>query len=141
MLVKEKNRKWDILTDQLSDIAVSVDLLAKGDPDVAIAAGFDLAKEGKSITELAAPTGVSVVNVDRSGSIKLAWNNVVGAINYAIEYASVGETIWQNGTYSTAKNAIMAGLKPGTNIMLRIRALGRRNLVSEWSQEVSVWVA
>ena len=141
LLVKEKNRKFDALTNQLSKIAIQVESSAEGDEDVALAAGFDIVKVSKPITELNAPIGVSVFNVERSGSVKLSWTAVDGAINYGIERKETGETVWLNGDYSTARSLILSGLKPGANMTFHIRTLGRRGLVSDWSQEVSVWVA
>ena len=141
MFIKEKNRKFDGLTDQLTKTAVQVEIIADGDEDVALAAGFEVVKPAKPITELATPANLSVINVDRSGSVKLTWASVAGALTYAVERKESADGVWLNGDYSSAKSLILSNLKPGTNITFRVRALGRKGLVSEFSQEVSLWVA
>lgn len=141
ILTKEKNRKMADLVNQLEKVAIQLDVLAENNEDMVLAAGFELRKPNKPVSELVAPTGLVVTQMERSGSVKLSWNSTPGAVTYGIERLIAGETTWQNGDYSTSKNAVISGLKPGTFMTFHLRAIGTKGMKSEWSQEVSVWVA
>ena len=140
-LTKEKNRKGDELKNQLEVVAIYIEGLAKENEDMVLAAGYEVKKAGEPITDITEPTALKVVNEDRSGSVKLSWDTVVGAINYGIE-RKIGEgAVWQNGDYSSAKSTVIAGLPPGTYVSFQVRAYARKGMVSVWSQEIGIWVS
>jgi hypothetical protein len=140
-LTKEKNRKMEELKNQLEVVAIYIEGLAKENEDVVLAAGYEVKKAGEPITDINEPTALKVINEARSGSIKLSWDTVVGAINYGIE-RKIGEgAVWQNGDYSSAKSTVIAGLPPGTYVSFQVRAYARKGMVSGWSQEIGIWVS
>ncbi len=137
----EKNIKLETMVNQLVIIARYVEILAGDNELTILAAGFETRKASKVIAELSAPAALSVINVEKSGSIRLNWENVPGALNFAIENLVKGETAWKNGKYSSTKETILNGYEPGTYVEFRIRALGRRGLESDWTAPVGVWIA
>jgi hypothetical protein len=140
-LTKEKNRKGEELKNQLEVVAIYIEAMAKEDEDVVLAAGYEVKKAGESITEITEPTGLKVLNEDRTGYVKVKWEAVPGAINYGVERKIGDSTVWQNGDYSSAKSTVIVGLTPGTYVSFQVRAYARKGLVSGWSQEVGVWVS
>lgn len=142
LLIREKNRKMADLNAELETVAFQVEALANENEDIIEAAGYQVRIPNKPITELAPPSGFSVLNVsDKSGAVKLSWKLTPGAVNYGIERLYAGETVWQNGDYSTASTTIISDLKPGSQITFHLRALGTKGKKSGWSQEVTVWVS
>ena len=142
LLIREKNRKMADLNAELETVANQVEALANGNEDIIESAGYEVRIPNKPITVLTAPIDVTVLNVsDKSGAVKLSWKPTPGAVNYGIERLYAGETVWQNGDYSTASTIIITDLKPGSQITFHLRALGTKNKKSGWSQEVTVWVS
>ncbi len=142
LLIREKNRKMADLNAELETVAIQVEALANENEDVIEAAGYQVRIPNKPITELMPPSSVSVLNVaDKSGAVKLSWKPTPGAVNYGIERLYAGETVWQNGDYSTASTIIISDLKPGSQITFHLRAIGTKGKKSGWSQEVTVWVS
>ena len=142
LLIREKNRKMADLNAELETVANQVEALSNGNEDIIESAGYEVRIPNKPITELIAPIDVTVLNVsDKSGAVKLSWKPTLGAVNYGIERLYAGETVWQNGDYSTASTIIITDLKPGSQITFHLRALGTKNKKSGWSQEVTVWVS
>jgi hypothetical protein len=77
--------------------------------------------------------------VGRSGVINLNWNKIAGALTYAFEEQDK-DGAWQNGKYSTQATLQIIGLEVGTSKTYRMRAIGTDNLVSEYSEPVTVWI-
>jgi hypothetical protein len=140
-LTKEKNRKMEELKNQLEVVAIYIEGLAKENEDVVLAAGYEVKKAAEPITDINEPTALKVMNEDRSGSVKVSWETVAGAINYGVERKIGDSGVWQNGDYSSAKSTVITGLPPGSYVSFQVRAYARKGLVSGWSQEVGVWVS
>lgn len=142
LLIREKNRKMDDLKAELVTVAIQIEALANENEDIIEAAGYQVRETPKPITELVPPAGLTVLNVsDKSGAVKLSWKPTPGAVTYGIERLYAGETVWQNGDYSTASSTVITDLKPGSQITLHVRAIGTKGKKSGWSQEVTVWVS
>ena len=142
LLVREKNRRMDDLNAELVTVAFQIEAFANENEDIIEAAGYQVRETPKPITVLTAPTGLSVLNVsDVSGAVKLSWKPTPGAVTYGIERLYAGETVWQNGDYSTASSTVITDLKPGSQITFHLRAIGTKGKKSGWSQEVTVWVS
>jgi Fe-S-cluster formation regulator IscX/YfhJ len=139
--VEEKNTRFTQLINHLVEVALYVDLLAKGNEKVITASGYELRKPGKTTEKINKPENLIVKNNEVSGAIDLSWETVNGAVNYAIEHQVRGETEWRNGKYTTRKDTTLNGYEPGNFVDFRIRALGRNGLESEWTAAVGVWVA
>lgn len=135
-----KSAAMQQVIDQLEDVALDVERFANGDKIIAMAAGFEVYAEPTPINVLLKPVGLTAINEPRTGAFKLSWESVDGAVNYGVEYQIVGETTWQNGTYSTKKDVVMTGFGVGTFLKLKVRALGRKGLASDFSEPTSIVV-
>jgi hypothetical protein len=139
--VSEKNTRLTQLINHLVEVALNVDLVARGNEKIVTASGYDLRKAGKTTDKINKPENLIVLNNEVSGAIDLSWETVNGAVNYAIEHQVKGEIEWRNGKYTTRKDLTVNGYEPGKFVDFRIRALGRNSLESEWTAAVGVWVA
>ncbi len=139
--VKEKNTRLDALIEQLTTVARYIELLPNSTDETAEMAGFEVRKPKKPINELAVPTKFKVVNEERHGSLRFSWDAVGGAVNYAIEYLVKGKDQWQNGIYSTSKDIIYPGFTPGDFIEFHVKAIGRKEITSDWSETVGIYVS
>ena len=141
LLTVEKKKCYESFMAQMDKVADKVEEQADGDEDVATAAGFDTVKEAKSITDLSMPKGLTVVNAERSNEAKVMWEPQPNALTFAIEFQRPGETVWQNGTYSTnSRGTIISGLPVEGITLFRICALGRKGIKSEWTEPVGLRV-
>ena len=140
-LILAKNKSLKELSDQLMAVAYFVNMLAKGDTEIADAAGYEVRKPAKAIDKLTKPGNLAVKQDDASGAVKLSWEKVPGAVNYGIETLKKGETAWKNGKYTTRKEIVLTGFEPGTYVEFRNRALGRNGLESEYSTVVGAWIS
>jgi hypothetical protein len=139
--IAEKNTRLTQLINHLVEVALNVDLVARGNEKIVTASGYDLRKAGKTTDKINKPENLIVLNNEVSGAIDLSWETVNGAVNYAIEHQVKGEIEWRNGKYTTRKDLTVNGYEPGKFVDFRIRALGRNSLESEWTAAVGVWVA
>ena len=53
----------------------------------------------------------------------------------------MGETAWQNGTFSTGSTAMLTGLEAGAYYNVRVYFIGRKELKSDPSDYVTVLVS
>ena len=137
-----RNDAYDVVIDRLDLLAYGVNGVAKGDERVARAAGFDTPAERSAINELPIPTGLEASdNKEQSGSAKVKYNKAKGVVNTGIEYQKMGETAWQNGTFSTGSTAMLTGLEAGAYYNVRIYYIGRKELKSDPSDYVTVLVS
>ncbi len=134
------------LVNQLYFTSIKVEDLAKGDSDVIEAAGFVLRKAKAKRTKkepiaVVTPIGLSAINVKtKPGFIYLAWSEVAGVLNYAVEFRIKGETVWKNGTYTTHEFVELSGFASDTIVEFRIRALGEGEDKSDWTSVVKILV-
>jgi hypothetical protein len=129
------------MIDALDDLADAVSSLAKKDDNIIVLSGFDLRKPKKAVNEIVNPKNLQVFNLERSGSIKFTFDAVEHAVNYGIEIRVNGGE-WQNGRYTTSpKHNTITDLQPGSYVEIRVRALGRKELASEWTAPVGIWVS
>lgn len=141
LLVNDKNTTYALLIEAIDLVADGVESMPECDDNLVRAAGFTPVKASESVSDLPMPKGLFVVNADRSGSIKTGWQAQSNIVNTGIETLVKGETVWQNGTYSTSsRNNILNGFTPGTLVFVRIYHMGTRGLKSEYSEPVSVLV-
>ena len=140
-----KNNCKISLLNQLTNVALMVEILANGDPAIILAAGFDLIRVRKSYSSLDAPDVLKVTNETAPGLVTVELVKVEGATNYGIEKRIVTaenpEGVWVNGQYSSALKFELTGLTSGETYQLRFRSLGNKGLVSIWSAIQEVFVS
>jgi hypothetical protein len=141
-LIRLKNECLDAMLEQLDYVTDHVEMMAKGDEKVALAAGFELVPEAKPITDLEVPSILSIENLlNRTGMAKVTWQNIRGAVSYGLEHKSDADTEWKNGTYATGSSGIIANLPANTFIHVRMYAIGRGGMKSDVSDAVGVLVS
>ena len=137
-----KNTCYQAVLDRLDLLVMGVNILAKGDLEIGCASGFDVPTEAQSIDEINKPTNLEVKNnEDDTGQVFVKWKKDSTVITVCIEYQKVGETNWQNGTYSTSSSAVLANLEAGSYYNVRIYGTGRKGLKSGPTNAVMVLVS
>jgi hypothetical protein len=139
-MVAIKTKCMKAVSEKLDVIAVNLELLANGDEILVMASGFELYKKPTKLTQLLAPIDLKVVNDPEVGAIKASWKEQAGAVNYGILYQLEGEEIWRNGTYSTSKEVVIPGFKSGSFVLVKVYAMGTREMKSDATEPVGVWV-
>jgi Fibronectin type III domain len=127
--------------EALDVLAFAVNAFSKGDEQIIKAAGFDTKKAAKSINEVPTPTNVTAKNDDRSGEASAKWKGNTAAVSYNVFYRAEGETDYKIGTHATACSAVLKGLTPKTYYDICIQAVGRKGLISEMTDPVTVLVS
>ena len=92
------------------------------------------------ITELATPTNVVGINLPKSGSATLSFNEVLNANNYAFYRREKTETAWQNGQFNDKPTFTFMNLKPETIFEFMVTALGPNGVTSEPTKPIPVYV-
>jgi hypothetical protein len=141
----EKDKCLKDVLDQLTITAFLVDVLANGDESVILAAGFSIRKAPTNYTYLAAPIILKAENEKAPGVAKIEIEKVAGATNYGIEKRIIVDGqpagAWTNGEYTSSAKTTIENLQSNTDYEFRMRAIGCKGLVSEWSAIVSVRVS
>ena len=138
-LKKEEAQK--LLFGQLDVVAREVDVLADGDEAVVLAAGFEVRKAPVALTSIAAPTGLTATNLNRTGEAYLSWNPVPGSSIFGIEKRKKGETVWQSGDFATASSITIKNIESGTWMEFRVITKATKGITSDWSSVVEVLVS
>ena len=80
--VLEKNQRFETVQNLLVMMTRHVEIVADGDENVVLAAGFDIRKpRTKPDYDVVIPTNFAVVNSANSSSIKLSWDTQSAAVN------------------------------------------------------------
>ena len=140
----EKDKCMKEVLNQLVVVAFLVDVLAKGDEGVIFAAGFSVRKAPTNYTYLAPPTILKAENEKATGVAKIEIEKILGATNYGIEKRTVVDgqpSAWTNGQYTSATRALIENLESNVDYDFRLRAIGSKGLVSDWSSVVRVRVS
>ena len=134
-----KNDKRDELEDLLHDLAVYVNLTAKGDETLLFSSGFDLSKKVESVGPLDAPENVQVHPGQSKGSVEVSCDRVEHANSYTVEYRNLTEPGGTVNAYATKPKIEIDGLTSGHQYAFRILAVGT-NPKRNWSNEVTSFV-
>lgn len=121
-----KNETRTALEEQLSALAMYVQLNCKNNEVIALSSGFDLQKPRAPIGQLLAPTDFKVTNGAAPGTFVLNAKKVVGAKSYIFEYTAIPVTdasVWvaQSGS---SKTITLEGLTSGQQYAFRMAAIG-----------------
>ena len=120
------------LDDLIVQLATYVENIAKGDPEVILLSGFDLAQEPTPIGELPPPENLRTSATDIEGQLRLKWGAVRGAKSYIVECAQSANGPWTQVTVTARANHSVDGLTAGTKYWFRVRAVGAAGM-SGWS--------
>lgn len=143
--VLAKNNAQAALVQQLDVIATNLNLLAQGDAQMIVNAGFTLQQStGVRYTDkLPAPVVVRAVSTGKRGEVRIVLDDQVPATvvaTHAVEYSLDRESGWQNGTYHSHRSFVADGLPRAEALWLRLKSIGHGNKRSDWSEPVVVAV-
>ena len=139
---KAKDVAKEALMSHLTKLGMTIELESNGDEDYITETGFPVREVNakRTVTYLNAPINFRVKNDDlRKGVLNLSWKKVENANTYIIEEL-VGEDIWKRAISSSSLSAQLTNLTPNTTKIYRVFALGSGNLVSDYSDSVTITV-
>ncbi len=140
-----KNDCREIIIKQLVIVARQVEILADDNERIISDAGYVARKTNKSdkapIKEIAVPKDLLVKNLDKSGAVKLTWEKVANALNYAIQHKKKEETAWKNGNYNSKSEFVFNDLEADSRYEFQICSLGPDSLKSDWTLPVGIMVS
>jgi hypothetical protein len=136
-----RDAKRVILEGDLKALGSYVDMTAKGSEAIIISAGMDVKKmSANKLGNLTQPI-IKKISCDLKGTLTINWYPVPRSINFALEHTSdFASGLWQNGTYSTSRTVTLSGLNSDTRYWIRVRALGKNDLKSDWSDPATKMV-
>lgn len=123
----------------ITQLASYVESASDGDKAKIESAGFSIRNPPTPIGELPAPTDVTVLPSEHSGSADVSWKSERGAKSFLIERAEDAATLVYSviGT-STKKQASMNSMVSGKKYWFRIAAIGAAGQ-SAWSDPVPLF--
>jgi hypothetical protein len=134
--------KRAILETDLNALGSYVDIVAKGSENIIVSAGMEAKKSSVSykLANLSQPT-IRKIYCEQKGTLSIRWNPVPRAVNFALEYTNDPTlSTWQNGTYTTWRKFTFDSFNSDTRYWVRIRAMGKNGIFSDWSDPVSYCV-
>ncbi len=139
---KVKDFAKDALKNHLTKIGMTIELEADGNEDYITNTGFPVRQPPvkKALDYIDVPENFTVKNDDkRKGVFNFSWKKPNSATNCIIEEL-VSEGVWKRVASSTAASVQLTDLTPNTTKTYRIYALGTGNLVSDYSDAVTITV-
>lgn len=135
-----KNQRKSTLLGAMRNLGTKLTLAANGDPYFITNAGYDTYNERQNhlnpintpIITLAQSTGIRgqlLLEID-------AQNVSPGVREHAVETSIDDGATWQNGRYVSKLRTTLTNLPSSLNMSVRIRAIGTRNRVSDYSRVV-----
>ena len=128
-----------VLESDLKQLGNYVDMTAKGSETIIVSAGMDVRKNGSTnrLSNLQQPI-IRKIFCDQKGTLTLKWYPVPHSVNFGLEFTNdLAAGNWNNGTYSTNRTATLSGLNSDTRYWVRVRALGKNGIFSDWSDPAS----
>ena len=136
-----KNNRLEAMTNQLVVLGRYVDILSKGEERIIMSSGFPMRSQVITPSTVTTPTGLVVENLTQDGIIVAGWDDMAGAVNYAIETMVEGET-WKNGQYrTTCKKNILGPFPQGKKVFVKVKANGTGAKTTGWCEPQSVYVS
>ena len=130
ILIAEKRQKRFELVDALHVLGYYVLFASRGNAQIVLASGYELAKDA-STSVLLKPAMPKVENTDQDGQLLVRVKKVKGAIAYIHQYTTDPELkkeSWTSVTTSAVK-CKLTGLQPGSKYYIKVGAIGTRQQV------------
>jgi hypothetical protein len=101
--------------------------------------GFSPRAKPTRITTIEAPTAIETAFGPMEGSIYCSFQGVQHARCYEIQYGSNpnDQSTWSNMTVSTSRRTLITDFTPMSKGYLRIRTIGPRNIISDYSDIIN----
>lgn len=115
----------------------------KGDANIILSAGFEVVASPTPVEELAMPQGFRALLTNHEGQVPLRWFTVKDAVNYQVEMNAVGPETdnWEPLAITSKTRALADGLNSAKYYWFRVRAIGRKGLLSPLSEVVKALAA
>ena len=142
-LTAAKKAAMTIVLNQLSVIASGVDALAKGDEVFILNAGFAVRAMPTRVEILLPPTDFMAQKSTIIGWVALKWKPVIGAKGYTVEkrVKSDENPLWETAVFSTSVSTNIKNLPLETYVEFRVRAVGTKDLMSDWSPTIGAAIS
>ena len=122
-----------VLLDKLNPLALHVEGVALGNPDIIRAAGFDTKAHGYTAqARLDKPILSSALNV-ASTKIQLRVKAQRNVRSVKVQYRTAGGPWQDGGDFPNTKSVVVLNLEPGTWYDFRVQFIGGSTGASEWS--------
>ena len=139
---KVKDLAKDALKSHLTKLGMTIELESDGNEDYITNTGFPVRQPPikKILDYVDVPESFTIKNDDkRKGVLNFSWKKPNYATNCIIEEL-VSEGVWKRVASSTAASVQLTDLTPNMTKTYRIYALGTGNLVSDYSDVVTITV-
>lgn len=130
-----KNDAREVLCTTMIRCAQSCSEIAGDDQTLFSLTGFDVKSKGTKLTAIGIPDVLKIAQGSFEGSIYCSFAAVKGARNYEINFGKSIDNMndWDSMFTSSSRKVLITDLPSLSKCYLRIRALGPRCLMSEWS--------
>jgi hypothetical protein len=112
------------LETTLTSLALYVEKASGGEKDKILSAGMQVAEGKKPVIAIGQVLNLAAKEGAKAQEIALSWSVVKGAKSYIIECSEGDSNNWQMKAVSTKSNAVVSGLKSGTQYWFKICAVG-----------------
>ncbi len=145
--VLTKNFAKEEVLHAMDELSNGMDFFCKGSIEFFTKSGLPVQNGAVQHTgELLPPVKFSATATGLPGVVELRYKidaNQRSSVNsIGVEWSIDNGVTWQNGKYGSTKSKMtLTGMPSRQLVLIKIRCLGTRNRVSEWSAEVAVSVA
>jgi hypothetical protein len=130
-----KNQAREILCFTLTHCALSCSEIAGDNNALFQLSGFQAKSKGTRRAAIDCPSGITITQGPFEGTVYCSFKAVAGARCYEIQFGKDLSAIanWDYMNTTAARKCLISDLPQLSRCYLRIRAVGTRSLVSEWS--------
>ncbi len=128
------------LTDLLEIMAAHLQTMPDNSETLILESGFHPRRRVFRSSDPEQVQGLRASNGEHSGEVILEFEHPDTARSYGIEWSSDGGQQWQNGTYSTARRAVLHGLPTYQNVQFRVYAIATQQRKGAVSVPASLYV-
>jgi hypothetical protein len=141
----QRNTLGEELKEMLRQLGAYVAFVAQGDGNVILSSGFEVRRDAEPTPPLTEPADVSASRSGQSGQVFLDWAAVRYALNYQVELTTTDPVdpaaVWTPAGLSSKSKLTVDNLTPGTYYWFRVKAYGRRDEKSGFSDPALVMAA
>ena len=136
--IRVRNEKRGVLEALLNKRASYVEGVANGMESVISSAGFPARSDATPTNSMPSVKDFRAKMGSSPGRVNLRWNrNIKGKRGFFVEWREdVADAPWGGGKFVTASRCTVTDLTPGKVYVFRVRALGPKELMGAWSEEV-----
>ncbi len=138
--VAEKRAQRLALTDVLEIMASHLHTMPENSEALILESGFQPRRHVNRSTNPEQVQGLQASNGQHSGEVLLQFKHPQRVQSFGIEWSSDGGQHWQNGTYSTARRAVVSGLPIRQDVLFRVYAIGTQQRKGAVSVPASLFV-